>query len=120
MQTLFRHAILKVNIRKRHPGLSEMDTAENRKQTNKTRGEEGDKIDLFSFIRLDWSRGPKWVNNTKLTTKSKEWSTIAAPVTAIIFPQIRIFIFIYMLRVLASEVKYPCYIYLITSCTNFL
>ena len=98
MQTLFRHAILKVNIRKKHPGLSEMDTAE---------------------IRLDWSRGPKWVNNTKLTTKSKEWSTIAAPVTAIIFPQIRIFIFIYMLRVLASEVKYPCYIYLITSCTNF-
>lgn len=42
MQTLFRHAILKVNIRERHPGLSEMDTAENRKQTNKTRGEEGD------------------------------------------------------------------------------
>lgn len=42
MQKLFRHAILKVNIRKRHPGLSEMDTAENRKQTNKTRGEEGD------------------------------------------------------------------------------
>lgn len=43
MQTLFRHAILKVNIRKRHPGLSEMDTAENRtEQTNKTRGEEGD------------------------------------------------------------------------------
>ena len=53
-----------------------------------------------NFIALhiiDWSRGPKWVNEAKtnLIAKGKEWLAITAPVTATIFPQMPICIFLY-------------------------